>query len=206
ILGIVQAETGRPEEALTSLKLAVDLAPDNAVAQGALGRVLALTGDSEGSQQWFGRLPKQLRNTAPILQVVARVAAWSGNFEHYRALFAQSAAVASGSMSQLLTAVARRMMGESGPAELNAALEPMAPSFPNHPRVAATLHELAAEAEGIRGDIGECLKHLAAVRSFNAHDLLWLQRCPALACVRGTAEYQQLEAEAVAAARQIWTA
>ncbi len=201
-LGDLQCEAGRADEGVKRLKLALELDPGQWSAYVGLARVAALRGERENVERYMKKLREMRgeRNMAYVGMAV-RFAAWWGKTEELRDLV-QTLAGDPDIARQAMVTFGRYVLGGDD----NLGMLRGASKMSKNPRMISLVAQMCAEGYGLRNQPElaiQCLRDGAAEALV---DVEWLERCPALAELRGRDEFKQVYSTVRSRATGIWKA
>jgi serine/threonine-protein kinase len=204
-LGSLQCEAGRSVEGKRHIEHARELDPSLSNGVFALARVAAMDGDHETCHRYIEKLRARAETSPFALELLElRVACWHDDRETLRRLRPAAHFPDGNPMGGLAETIRRIVLGELATEELEGALE-LAGAMRLGPRLQSFVHQMAAEALGARGDAGRAFEQ---IRSANASGVLvdadWLERCPALASLRGHAGMSAIRDEVRRRVNAIW--
>jgi serine/threonine-protein kinase len=199
-LGTLQVESGRVREGLQHIQRALELDPTLYVGRVVIARHKALLGDMEGFERELETLEADLPGRAIQLAILEmRVAAWVGDRERSRRV--------AGLFDRLVgdtgnvSVLARMYLGEVGGETLEV---DFAAQDQENPRFMALLYQMMCEAACIHGRLEEAIGYLRRSNASNLVDLEWLERCPAIAPLRGRQDFVEVSNEVARRAQGVW--
>ncbi len=203
-LGMIEAEAGRLEQGRERLKLSLELDPSLTVGLYELARLAALTGDAARFERLLSRLISRRhvsRSGATVLEM--RVASWSGDLERVRDV--AGTVEVDGSAERMIAAAYARMVlgGEDGEAATRELLAMRAKV--TNPRFRTLSAQLISEQLVLGGQTRRAVELIDEALSEVLVDLVWLERCPALARLREDPAYPELHARFRRRAREVWS-
>lgn len=202
-VGHLLVQTGRVDEGMRRVELALRLDPRLVMAHVDRAWVFALTGDRARAEAALAEAGRIAGPSAPLM-VLVRLAVWWGD----RALAAQVA----GALEQeptdsgwvaALPAMRAAAVGEFF-AGAPALLEGLANSLGASPQMRCMQHEIACEYLAAYGQIDAAFDWLERASALPLVSLLWLDRCPALDALRGDARFGRVRAIVAARAAAVW--
>ncbi len=189
-VGRILVETGQTDRGIAMLRRALAHDPNMAQATQALARTHALLGDDERASEVLGPVPREASDFVPYLLMKGRIALWRGT----RSLpsdIMQAVARASFSpfarerLEGLLYVIGERSLTPQVMANLESHL-PIDTRF--SPRQSAFHAQIRIEVKLAAGAFETALTDLRHADANGLLDLLWLDRCPLFAVLRGSAE------------------
>jgi serine/threonine-protein kinase len=199
-LGDVLVDAGAIDGARALLERAIFLEPEHLLPRMALARLRGLHGDAEGALEALGEAPPDAVDAGAYWVIRARLALWSNDRREAELIRARYVASAPpGLLREAAGIVSGVVLGD---VRLDDALvrERFAVAPGSSARIAAFHHQFGAEIMARGGDLVGALAAVVAAEQRGAFDVLWVERCPALAPVRGEAAFraaaQRIEARA----------
>lgn len=184
-------ELGLIADGRRHLQIALGVEPTSHFACYELARLAALEGDWPECDHWLERLTSHTKGDEQNLakRLVARTAFWRGNVEQARALLAVP-----GRSGPIPGPVLQVISSFDNPDDLERAFASIG-ELPGSIRRRCILYQLSCEAAGLLDRPEWALKALDGALDSGLIDLLWLERCPVLATVRGARGFERRKAK-----------
>nr|HEX4316918.1 protein kinase [Kofleriaceae bacterium] len=219
--GALELNTGDAARAAAHFRVAIGCAPSEPGAHEHLGRMLLEAGRVDAGLARVGHALAMAPHTRAMRWVIARAHALDDNWDAYDALVVELAAAGQrdpiGEMRFMLWRShpgAARSLRDRYAADrtfepelldgmfavacdhawpdVRAAMLALAREPRASPRRSAMVAQLVAECAGAAGDAASCATAIGLAIDAGLFDLHWLDRCPALACLRGQPGYPSL--------------
>ena len=189
LLGGLECKAGHNARGVERLRLAADLQPARFGPRVLLAREHAFAGDAAAVEREFASLG-DVALVAPALIMRLRIAAWLGDDVGLRTWFARSTGLTDQAQRTFyVEMIGRGLLGEATWDEIEGYLRPIMES-PKDPRLHADTGSMAVDMALRMGRTPDALAYLQRLAAMDAFvDADWLRRCPLLASVRGTNEY-----------------
>jgi serine/threonine protein kinase/tetratricopeptide (TPR) repeat protein len=200
-LGRLQLEAGRPEQGVRHVELALELDPSLVLCLRDLARYHALRGDREQCELWWQRRVEANPVSELVLQEI-RHAAWFGDHEWLQRLAARSRDLSHPIAKIMMSCWIDTTLDEAAVRER---YEQLCGSVSNQ-RLRTLLRQGGCEIAAWRGFDELALHHLSHAAAEVLVDLDWMDRCPLLERLRGTAAFAEARKWVAARAAAIWTA
>ncbi len=203
-LGDLQIEAGQVESGLRRAKLALELDPRQMSALWAIGRAAALKGDLDEYRAAIARVPDDRADWAlPALTLQVRVASWQKDTAELERLGRELARM--GRAARVVARLVDYLLERLSPNEAEQLVHRVR-AGQRHPRMHTFMCQLMAEAHCVRGLPEQALVHVKeAARGDHLIDVLWMERCPALAPLRDHPEFGPLARTVHNRAAAMWT-
>jgi serine/threonine protein kinase len=198
-LGRLQLEAGRPEQGVRHLELAIELDPSLVLCMRDLSRYHALRGDREQCQQWWQRRVQAHPSGELLLQEI-RYAAWFGDHEWMQRITARGRELTHPIGKAMMSCWADPALDEPAMA---ARWGQMCATI-NNQRLRTLLWQGGCEIAAWRGFDELASNHLSQAANEVLVDLDWMDRCPLLERLRGTAAFVEARKLVATRAAAIW--
>ncbi|MGZ5967434.1 MAG: protein kinase domain-containing protein [Polyangiales bacterium] len=202
-LGRLLCEGGFVEEGLRRLELAIRLDPNLLLVWFDIARTHALLGDRQAAEETLAKADAIAGPNATIFPRLRLVFWWRD-----RALAGRLADVLSGmktgatweNAGPILRAYAEGNVAKAA----KASFERLADDARAAPRYCAFMYELGAEYFGANDQKEEAMEMLEHATELPLIDLLWIDRCPALDCIRDDPRFAKARASVAARVNEMW--
>ncbi|HEV8323581.1 MAG TPA: protein kinase [Myxococcota bacterium] len=204
-LGRLQVEAGKVDEGIRRLLLAVELDPALGACLVDVGRAHALHQRWDDYERVLGQLARlKGANLPPLLMVRVRVSLWRGDLERIRELIEQ---IPEGEQPFLLMmrGYCQAILGDVTLDDAEQRLAGLAAMVDNA-RFKTIMHQIACEFLSLRDRAEAALGHLERAVEAALIDIEWMERCPALAPLRGTPRFLEAERKVRRRAMSMWRA
>ncbi len=203
-LGLLQVEAGLVDQGLEHLRWSKALEPTNTLYDYEVARQAALRGDLELYDEQAAALLEHGRGL-DMLFLELRTAAWYGRNDRIAELLELSRDVEHPAVPALM-AHGEALLGRRSTAELDGASARIVADPTINPRFRVLGLQLLTETHSLCGDTERALARLDEAARGPLVDVVWLDTCPALAPLRGSAVYEEVRLRLRGRCAAIWQA
>jgi serine/threonine-protein kinase len=187
-------EVGRPEEGIAFLERAIMLEPRMFRTKGDVVRVSALTGDWGPAEALNASSPREEAEVNFVWFLRARLAMWRADVawakEHRGSLASMTF-----TMAPIVAAICTLIVERKVQDEILALIDALGKVTGRVRRRPIFYRQLKAEAFAYAGAPELALKSIEEAASLGLIDVVWMDRCPLLESLRGTARFAELRAQ-----------